>query len=412
MRSLEQLERKHGRLPRSPTVLTPSGGQHRYFAAPDGKVRCSVGKLGDGLDVRGEGGYAVAPPSIGLSGNQYKWLHALNGSTPAWPFEAAESDTRPASKVGDVIPEGRRRTEMLKVAGKLKRLGLTGDEIIPTLRALNERCAPPLKETELESVAYHSTITVSPDTAIRTAPTVDPQPIDYVLKTFRHWLHLPDPGVVYVTCAAVAANRVKTFDPTWVTIVGAAGSGKTETLSATKGLDGVHLVATLTEAALLSGTPRKDAASDASGGLLREIGDAGLIVIKDFGSILSMHRDARASVLAALREVYDGNWTRLLGTDGGRRLHWEGRVGLLAGATTVLDQHHTVMAQLGERFLIYRVAIDDPAAQGRSSLAHHGKERGMREELAEAVSALFAGLDLTHPPAITPGDVPRKNASG
>jgi hypothetical protein len=101
----------------------------------------------------------------------------------------------------------------------------------------------------------------------------------------------------------VAANRVEAFDPTWIIYVGAAGSGKTETLAATSRLPGVHIVGTLTEASLLSGTPRRDAATDASGGLLREIGESGTLILKDFGSILSMHRDARAGVLAALREI-------------------------------------------------------------------------------------------------------------
>jgi hypothetical protein len=205
----------------------------------------------------------------------------------------------------------------------------------------------------------------------------------------------------------IAANRIESFDPTWLLLVGAAGSGKTEALTATSKLDGVHVAATLTEAALLSGTPRRDTTAAASGGLLREIGESGVVILKDFGSILSMHRDARASVLAALRELFDGSWTRLVGVDGGRRLHWEGRLGLLAGATTVVDQHHAVMAQLGERFLIYRLAVDDPAKQGRSSLAHHGRERGMRRELADAVAGLFAELDLSKPPPLSDHDVDR-----
>lgn len=296
---------------------------------------------------------------------------------------------------------------MLKVAGKLKMAGLTGAEILPSLRELNRRCRPPLDEAELESVAFKSTIGPDPETAIQTVAVAEPRPIESVLEVFRSWLHLPDPGPVYVACAAIAANRVENFDPTWLILVGAAGSGKTEALSATARLDGVHVVATLTEAALLSGTPRKETASDASGGLLREIGAHGIIVLKDFGSILSMHRDARAAVLAAMRELYDGSWTRLLGTDGGRRLHWEGRVGLLAGATTVLDSHHAVMAQLGERFLIYRVAVKDTPTQGRSSLAHHGRERAMRQELADAVAGLFAGLEHREPPPLTAADTDR-----
>ena len=96
-------------------------------------------------------------------------------------------------------------------------------------------------------------------------------------------------------------------------------------------------------------------ADGAKGGLLREIGDRGLLVVKDFGSILSMYRDARAATLAALREIYDGHWTRIVGSDGGRVLHWEGQVGLVGAVTPALDSYHSVMAALGERFLLVRL---------------------------------------------------------
>jgi hypothetical protein len=406
--SFEKLRDQH-RLPKTAQVLTGSGGFHYWFRCV-GELRNSAGLLGDGLDVRGDGGYVVVPPSVHESGNPYEWLRELDQAAE-WPAalvaDAEKRSNGAAAKVAEIIPEGKRRAAMLTIAGKLKRSGLSGVEILPTLRELNKRCAPPLDERELESVAFKSTIEPGNDTAISTVPAATPQPVDAVLAVFRSWLHLPDPGAVLVTCAAVAANRIPSFDPTWLILVGAAGSGKTESLNATNRLDGIHVVGTLTEASLLSGTPRKDAAATATGGLLREIGDSGIVVLKDFGSILSMHRDARGSVLAALRELYDGAWTRLIGVDGGRRLHWEGRLGLLAGATTVLDNHHAVMAQLGERFLLYRITIDDADAQGRSSLAHLGHERDMRGELAAAVAGLFAGLDLSQPPAITDTDTDR-----
>ena len=85
--------------------------------------------------------------------------------------------------------------------------------------------------------------------------------------------------------------------------------------------------ATLTVAGLLSGTPKKQHDKGAKGGLLRQIGDFGIIALKDFGSILSMHPETKAEVLAALREIYDGAWTRHLGSDGGRTLAWRGKVG-------------------------------------------------------------------------------------
>jgi hypothetical protein len=410
--SLAELERRHGALPKTARVLTGGGGQHVYFAHPGQTVRNSAGQLGDGLDVRADGGYVVAPPSVHASGRRYQWMRQLDrglADPPAWLLEDTERRRNvTAERVADVIPEGRRRDAMLTVAGKLKRAGLTGEEILPTLRELNRRCRPPLDDSELESVALETTLTADPETSISTVIDAAPRPIESVLDVFRAWMHMPDPGLLYAVCAGIAANRVEAFDPTWIIYVGPAGSGKTETLAATSRLPGVHVVGTLTEAALLSGTPRKDAATDASGGLLREIGESGTLILKDFGSILSMHRDARAAVLAALRELFDGSWTRLVGVDGGRRLHWEGRLGLLAGATSALDQHHGVMAQLGERFLLHRVDVADADAQARSSLAHHGRERVMRQELTEAVAGLFAGLDLTEPPPpLTAADTDR-----
>ena len=55
-----------------PTVRTPSGGVHYYFADPDGEFGITAGTLGDGIDTRGRGGYVVAPPSI-IDGVAYVW---------------------------------------------------------------------------------------------------------------------------------------------------------------------------------------------------------------------------------------------------------------------------------------------------------------------------------------------------
>ncbi len=66
--SLADLEVKYESLPPSLTVKTPSGGEHRSFAWPGGDVRNSAGALGPGLDIRGEGGYVVAPPSTLANG--------------------------------------------------------------------------------------------------------------------------------------------------------------------------------------------------------------------------------------------------------------------------------------------------------------------------------------------------------
>jgi hypothetical protein len=103
-----------------------------------------------------------------------------------------------------------------------------------------------------------------------------------------------------------------------------------------------------------------------------------------------MHAETKAEVLAALREVYDGAWTRHLGTDGGRTLSWEGKVGLLFAATGVIDSHHGVIGSMGDRFLLSRIVPPD-LGQLDHAFAHVGAATGrMRKELTEAAAQLFA----------------------
>jgi hypothetical protein len=155
----------------------------------------------------------------------------------------------------------------------------------------------------------------------------------------------------------------------------------------------VHPTATLTEASLLSGSPKREHTKDASGGLLRTIGGGGfgILLAKDFGSVLSMHREARASALAALREIYDGDWTRHVGTDGGKTLHWWGKVGLIAGCTPTIDRHHAVMGAMGERFVLVRMPKLDEHAQATAAIKHARRSAQMRAELGDAVAALLEG---------------------
>ena len=124
----------------------------------------------------------------------------------------------------------------------------------------------------------------------------------------------------WMSCLATAA--VEKFDdgsdPVWVLVISGPGAAKTETVQAFVGTGANDRPAqSPSEAALLSATPKRERAKDATGGLLRRIGERGLLVIKDVTSILSMNRDTRARVLSALREVYDGHWIREVGAEGG-----------------------------------------------------------------------------------------------
>jgi hypothetical protein len=83
--ALASLEKQHGNLPETLRSVTPRGGSHYFFRWRDG-IKCNAAKLGLRLDVRGDGGYVILPPSRRDDGKRYKWAET---SAPA-PIEAPE----------------------------------------------------------------------------------------------------------------------------------------------------------------------------------------------------------------------------------------------------------------------------------------------------------------------------------
>ena len=115
--------------------------------------------------------------------------------------------------------------------------------------------------------------------------------------TFRRWLgEKYDTGVLDAVASAAAAERLG-GDPLWLMVISGSGNAKTETVQSLSGA-GALIVSTISsEGALLSATARSHGAT---GGLLHKLGSRGLLVFKDFTSILAMDRNARGTVLAAL----------------------------------------------------------------------------------------------------------------
>jgi hypothetical protein len=92
--SLRKLRAEHGALP--PTLISTTGkGWHLWFRA-ESEIPCSTGKIAPGIDVRGDGGYVVAPPSIHPNGKAYRWLNALPPAyAPAWLIHLAQRKPAP-----------------------------------------------------------------------------------------------------------------------------------------------------------------------------------------------------------------------------------------------------------------------------------------------------------------------------
>jgi hypothetical protein len=161
--SLARWERDHGALPRTVEVRTGGGGRHLYLAHPHVEVRNRVG-LSPGLDLRGDGGVVVAPPSIHPSGGRYRWVpgHAPDELRPAplpdWLLEIALGEA-PISggrhrgwhdRVGEIVPEGERNDAIASLTGHLLWHGIAPPVARELLLCWNRvHCQPPLSEQEV-----------------------------------------------------------------------------------------------------------------------------------------------------------------------------------------------------------------------------------------------------------------------
>jgi Bifunctional DNA primase/polymerase, N-terminal len=119
--ALVELQRRHGNLPVTWQATTGGGGAHYYFRS-DAEIRNSAGKIGQGIDIRGLGGYVVAPPRRHVSGRSYAWdrgpTDVALAAMPAWLADALRRTRLPFLADGS----GDRDSG---IAGALRRKGVT-----------------------------------------------------------------------------------------------------------------------------------------------------------------------------------------------------------------------------------------------------------------------------------------------
>lgn len=263
------------------TITVKTGdGKHLYFRYPSSaELRNSTSRLGPGLDIRGEGGYVVAPPSAHVSGKSYEFensftslcdfpdecLVALNGTSPSSNGNGEAARRSPGSeRTPKMVVPGARNSTLASIAGKMRYHGLGQEAIENALLAENERvCQPPLNSDEVRKIArsisrYPPSENLSPElstlgmtkqrrplpVAETFVPKLDPAMLP---EPWRTWLEdisdrlqcpLEYPTVAaLIGAAALIGNRVrvrpKNHDPwmpvpnLWGAIVGSPGVMKT-----------------------------------------------------------------------------------------------------------------------------------------------------------------------------------------
>ena len=149
------------------SASTPRGGIHLYFKAPSFEVSNSVSKLAEGVDVRGDGGYVIAPPSITEWG-EYRWTCTYKifrqgpvplpeiFHEPIWRGKSSKVNSGKRMSVSfrllETIAEGSRNDEIAKRSGLLLSR-YSADDALNMLKLINQNCCqPPLDEREVNQI--------------------------------------------------------------------------------------------------------------------------------------------------------------------------------------------------------------------------------------------------------------------
>lgn len=156
--SLHEWESANGELPETARTITGKGGSHILYRV-DHKENNRVDLL-DGVDVRSDGGYIVAPPSIHPNGNRYEWEYDPEEYDIAEADETVMQLLSVGKKVEvdnftmpDKVGKGSRNDTMYKLACSFQAKNLPDSVIRASMSAANnEMCEPPLSDDELDKI--------------------------------------------------------------------------------------------------------------------------------------------------------------------------------------------------------------------------------------------------------------------
>jgi len=156
--------------------VSKTGRGYHIWLSTDMEISNSASRLAKGVDIRGEGGYIVVPPSIHPDGGHYTW-HVYDADepdeAPAWLTEKLLANKRvshPALTTQDPIASGGRNEALAAIAGSMRHKGLSQAAIEAALLEENQlRCDPPLSDEEVMRVAK-SVSRYEPATDVAKAP--------------------------------------------------------------------------------------------------------------------------------------------------------------------------------------------------------------------------------------------------
>jgi len=204
----------------------------------------------------------------------------------------------------------------------------------------------------------------------------------------RHY-YFSDDNVIDVVLAVVASNHFDS-DPIWLHLISPPSGGKTELLNSIFECEQTYFLSDFTAAALISGYRNPDDEGDDQEdySLLPKL-DGKVVVTKDFSLIHDKPAETRAQILSMLRDAYDGYASRGFGNSETKGYH--ARFNYLTGMTPDIEKSWSLNT-LGERFLMYRIQIEDRREHARQSLRNANKVESIRKPLQQSVKQFIDSI--------------------
>jgi len=186
---------------------------------------------------------------------------------------------------------------------------------------------------------------------------------EQIEQCFDSFMLLRDRDFIRLTLAVIIGNQIPSRRPIWLLLVAPPSSGKTTALNALVGLE-IHKksgekiqptcsISDITDKTFASGAIRNDKETS----LLYRLPFGGVLMFKDFTSVLSKREEERRGIMAQLREIYDGAYKKIFGT--GEEVTWVGKIGAIGGVTEAIYQHLEGMSVMGDRFMLYQIPQPD-----------------------------------------------------
>ena len=168
--SLKALESELGELPETWVAITGSGGLHYYFRYPEGHdIRNSASQLAQDIDIRAQGGYVVAPPSVHPdTGRLYewecgsdpeetplaelpeKWLQRLEKKVTG---EALGDSQKKLFEIPETVSVGARNDTLFRYGASLRAKSVPAIETYKLMDQFNkDKCSPPIPAGELQKI--------------------------------------------------------------------------------------------------------------------------------------------------------------------------------------------------------------------------------------------------------------------